>query len=405
MSQISHTSKKMRRYNRTISYSHKSSTPYKNVTLKHYNISLSGIDTGSSSSAGEVKKRPRPQRTLKKRKGTTGKKRRVVTRLADSDSEWETKSDESVKRTSVNSQKFSLKDTHEECQDDTPVCCNLFEDPCTPEKVRDAPITYEPLLESPILQSSRRLRLIPAKDNLIQSEKLLPISNLRFSKSQNVNSEETDDDTPIFHREKDIKTYPAVSKRKKSPKQRFKNFTFSVRFPTATSDLLWDEFVDKFHDDITQYLASPSTRAQATDSTRDLPDIAYPRQRIDPLSPGMECVSQYYDKVTHRWITCDDSERASGSKQENAERQNEPQTNRRGMKARRRNARKLSRKEMALRSARKRRADVYDQSDETDVEFETGGRNKKRISLREFCRKQRINKTKTPSTSSRSDTQ
>lgn len=122
-----------------------------------------------------------------------------MTPLTDSDSEWETRSEESVKKTSINSRRSSLKDTHEECQDDAPVCCNLFEDPCTPEKVRDAPIeAYEPLLESPILQSSRRLRLIPVKDNLVQSEKLLPVSNLRFSKSQDVNPEETDDDAPIF---------------------------------------------------------------------------------------------------------------------------------------------------------------------------------------------------------------
>lgn len=204
-----------------------------------------------------------------------------------------------------------------------------------------------------------------------------------------------------------MKTYPAPPKRKRSPKQRLRNFAFRVQFPTETSDLLWDEFVAKFHDEITQYLASPSTRAPAkqTDSARDLPDVAYPRLRIDPLPPGMKCVSERYDRATRRWINCDDPERASGSKRKNAERQNEPETDGRGRKARGRNARKRDRKEVALRFARKRKADVYDQSDETDAEFETGGQNKKRISFREFCHKQRINTTKTPSTSSRSDTQ
>lgn len=64
MSQLFHTPRKMRQRNRTtVNHVYKSSTPYKNVAMKRYSISLSEIGTGSSSSAGEIRKKPRPQIT------------------------------------------------------------------------------------------------------------------------------------------------------------------------------------------------------------------------------------------------------------------------------------------------------------------------------------------------------
>lgn len=201
-----------------------------------------------------------------------------------------------------------------------------------------------------------------------------------------------------------MKTYPAPPKLKGSPEWRPKNFTFRIRFPTETSDLLWDEFVDKFRNEIPQYLASPSKRTplKLTDSMRGLPNVSYSKQRIDPLPSGMKCISRRYDRVTREWITCSESELANEFERENFERQNKPKTDRRETKIRTRKTRKRERKQATWKSMQEQKVDVYDQYDETDIEFETGGRDKKRISFRKFCHKQRINKAKI---SSHSDTQ
>ncbi|XP_011155230.1 uncharacterized protein LOC105192654 [Harpegnathos saltator] len=408
MSQTFRTPEKTQGRKRAATYHYKSSTPYRNVPVRHYSLSLSRIDTGSSSSAAEIRKRPRSKISEKRKRTKTVKKRRVDGRgqLTDTDSEWETKSEGTlVKETLTDLSRSSSRNIHEERYDDAPVaCCNLFEDPASPEKVRHEPIVYESQVESPILQSSRRLRLIPAKDNIVQHKKLLPVSNLQLSRTRDFIPEEEekekDDDMPIFHCERDIRTYSAPPKRKKSPEQRPKNFTFRLRFPTATSDLLWDEFVEKFRDEVSQYLAPPSARTpvELTDSARGLPDVSRLRRRIDPIPRGMKRVRERSDAVSRRWEPCSDSERENDSEGENVERRNELEIER----ERGRNARKR-RRAPATRSVQKRSADVYDQIDETDVEFETSGRDKKRISLREFCRKQKVDKARARPTSSRSD--
>ncbi|XP_014484641.1 PREDICTED: uncharacterized protein LOC106749559 [Dinoponera quadriceps] len=412
--------KRQQRKRATISHTFaKSSTPNENTPVKHYSISLSGIDTGSSSSTGKTKKRLRSQVQANeliddptnfekgKRKKTADKKRRVVTWLADNDSEWETTSEELIKETPVNARGFIPESTHDECHDDTPACCNLFEDPCTPEKVRDAPMQHELLPESPIIQSSRRLRFISAKNNVEHREKLLPVSNLRLSETRDVSPDETDDEL-IFHHEKDVKTYSAPPKRKKSPERTSKNFSFPLRFLTATSDLLWDEFVDKFRDEISQYLAPSFARVpvELTDSAC-LPNVDLDRLRVKLVPPGMKFYRS--EIVTDSSTLCTNSELEDGYERENAKRRTELETDGRGTKTRRRKMRKRKRKGAIpgeeLIPIQKRKADIYDQFDETDIEFETGGPNKKRISFRTFCCKQRKNnKTKALPTSSHSDT-
>jgi len=86
--------------------------------------------------------------------------------LEDTDSEWETKSEEFISEV-LNSGEASAR-------------VNLFESPRTPEKVRDAPIRFqeEALLESPIIRSSRRFRssrLISKPVDVEQQGQLLPV--------------------------------------------------------------------------------------------------------------------------------------------------------------------------------------------------------------------------------------
>lgn len=83
--------------------------------------------------------------------------------------EWSTQSEEEVSREDILEEEdddyINLFDDPEK-EDNAYI--NLF-DPCTPEKIRDAPIMYQSLLRDlPIRSSSRSL------DNIEQYDKLLP---------------------------------------------------------------------------------------------------------------------------------------------------------------------------------------------------------------------------------------
>lgn len=110
-----------------------------------------------------------------------------MTQIKSKDSEWETESEKSINEDSICSLS-TLKDEH----------IKLFEDPCsTPEKIRDAPRTYEEiLLESPIIGSFRkRSHLISKKNDIILQDELLPVNWLP---SEIRNPEEAIEDETIF---------------------------------------------------------------------------------------------------------------------------------------------------------------------------------------------------------------
>jgi hypothetical protein len=106
--------------------------------------------------------------------------------LEDTDSEWETKSEEFITEV-LNSGEASAR-------------VNLFESPRTPEKVRDAPIKFqeEALLESPIIRSSRRFRrsrLISKPVDVEQQDQLLPV---HLPSAELRNRLDSDDDELTF---------------------------------------------------------------------------------------------------------------------------------------------------------------------------------------------------------------
>lgn len=103
--------------------------------------------------------------------------------------EWDTESEESIEEAVINPE-----DSIPNESDDA--CINLFDDPCTPEKIRQAPITYEaPLHYSPIIRSSRRFKLIPKRNNIAQHDELLPVN---IPSSEVWNPEEADKDEIIL---------------------------------------------------------------------------------------------------------------------------------------------------------------------------------------------------------------
>lgn len=134
----------------------------------------------------------------RKNKRKTNKKRRgKIQSREDTNSEWETKSEESVSESSIDLPWEVSIPT--KCDDHDPACYNLFEDPCTPEKVRDATIAREPLhRESPISQVSRKLRLISQKDHIVDRDELSMVE-LPSIIVRNVSPADTEDENePIF---------------------------------------------------------------------------------------------------------------------------------------------------------------------------------------------------------------
>jgi len=122
----------------------------------------------------------------KKKSKKKAKRKRIATQSKDTDNEWETESEKAINELSTGSQESILNDER----------IKLFEDPCTPEKTRDKPNTYEEILsKSPIIQSPRnRSHLISKKHDILQDE-LLPV-NLLPTEIQN--PEESNEDETIF---------------------------------------------------------------------------------------------------------------------------------------------------------------------------------------------------------------
>ncbi|KYN04177.1 hypothetical protein ALC62_04942 [Cyphomyrmex costatus] len=274
MSQIIHTYDKNKNKRVTIANVF-SSTPTKSI-IKHGNISLSEIDTGSSSSGGKITRNVRFQlrdlankheRHLKKKKRSdikrivknsdskceakrtelinqslneerkknlknkkeSVKKKLIVTQTKDKDSEWETESEKSVNELSIRSLSTSKDDER----------MKLFEDPCTPEKIRDTPKTYEEiLLESPIIGSFRRRScLVSKKNDIILQNELFPMNWLP-SKIRNL--DETIEDETLFDYEGNKKAHVSLQKPEIKSKQTSKNVSFSdLQSPTITFRRDW----------------------------------------------------------------------------------------------------------------------------------------------------------------------
>lgn len=161
--------------------------------------------------------------------------------------------------------------------------------------------------------------------------------------------------------------------------------------------MLWDEFVDKNHDRIAQsdVVSPPLARVpnELTESTRELSDVVEKLKVNSKIPPKMERIYGYWDKYSRKWI----------SYIERCDSEQERELESAGRKTR--THKKRTRKTIALRTARKRRDDIYDQIDETDSEFETSGLGNKRMSLREFRCKRSMNKNELSPTSSHSDMQ
>ncbi|XP_011053763.1 PREDICTED: uncharacterized protein LOC105145700 [Acromyrmex echinatior] len=433
MSQIIHTSVKNKKHKRATISSVFSSTPIKPFPIKLGSISLSEIDTGSSSSGSKItrnlgslirvlknkhkryskeKRRSdikwrikdsdseweakpiefinqslneKQKKNLKIKKKTI-KKKLIVTQIKSKDNEWETESEKSINEDSICSLS-TLKDEH----------IKLFEDPCsTPEKTRDAPTIYEEILsESPILGSFRkRSHLISKKNNIALQDELLPVNLLP---SEIRNPEEVIEDETIFDYKANEKTHVSLQKLEISPKQISENISFpDLQFETTN-----------FHPDQpikTYFRNSRKTSPHFTLSFElspiklmnwlkpRLPNAS--RKTENTSTPPRICISQYRNKNDKKWKTY-----RGNSKEEF--KNDKMKTSKRNMRNQKRKVKEASKRmkiKRAFQSTSKQKYDIYDINDETDIEFETGGRDGKRMSFREFCQtKDSRNHKKSPS--------
>ncbi|XP_011700866.1 PREDICTED: uncharacterized protein LOC105457727 [Wasmannia auropunctata] len=309
------------------------STPITPSVRHNVTISLSEIDTASSSSGGRTsqlqdlvkkhikhqhtKEKERPEKrkirdsdlssdwekekelikkqkkNLKSQKKAT-KREKLVTK--DTDSEWETELEKSVNKFSINSRGSTRK------SDD---CIVLFKDPCTPEKIRDVPYTYkEILLESPIIQSSRRTLYLLKKDNILQNE-LLPINLLP---AEVRNPEETSEDETIFDNKGNAEIHVSLRESEKSPKQKsekFATFKSHSKFPRITNSLRQNQPVKTYLGKVSRHSELSVTQSSLspinyTDFMRRLPDI--PKEIESPIPPGMIRCYGYYNKALRKCI-------------------------------------------------------------------------------------------------------
>ncbi|XP_012534681.1 transcriptional regulator ATRX homolog [Monomorium pharaonis] len=337
------------------------------------------------------------------------KKRRIVTQVKDIDNEWETESEKPINELSIDSQKSILIDNY---------CVKLFENPCTPEKTREAPKAYEEILpESPILSSRRRTYVISKKNNIILQNESLPVNLLPIEVP---NPEQTNEDEIIVD---NAETNVPSQKSKESRKQ-YENLSSSICSPATIvmrrnpTDKLYPGKTFRF-----QYFTASSfdRTPNKFDFKRKLPKVPRKKKNIS-ISPGMSCISKYWDKTLQKWI-----ERRYGNDSSEGSKNDKHKT-----KTKQRNKKKQKRKMIAFRptfkqkcndtsddnsfqdlengttkaikkttkpqkkkkflSTQKQRYDVHDVYGTSDVEFETGGQDGKRISFREFCQRQKIDK-------------
>nr|XP_003702977.1 PREDICTED: uncharacterized protein LOC100883621 [Megachile rotundata] len=229
------------------------STPVVTEGNRLSSISISAVDTNSSSSAKTVNK-DIIRRTIETKKKTRRKKQRRKTKRKskkDSDSDWETKWEQSVyDETLHSSNKKAVSDS-----DDV-----LFMDVKSPEHVRDAPRLLDDRLESPTLRFNQWQIESPRKITFAENKDTLPLKELPFLISPVDDSDE--EEQPLFlKRDNAVRTYLRVRNPRHSKKhvsiEKCKQWLIDVRVPTTSSDLLWDNFVQNNCTNISKYLATP----------------------------------------------------------------------------------------------------------------------------------------------------
>lgn len=149
---------------------------------------------------------------------------------------------------------------------------------------------------------------------------------------------------------------------------------FSARVPTLISDQLWDRFIEEHYGKTSRYLAPAlsSAREPSDGSTNSASsDVSEKSETRHVSSERIRERGKRRNANSRKWKSFRICEMQRSKRRE------------RGREMRSRTKRK--KKTEILPSARRQRTDVYDRFN--DIEFETDGKNHKRMSLSEFRRR------------------
>ncbi|KAG9429583.1 hypothetical protein HZU67_08913 [Apis mellifera carnica] len=287
------------------------STPVLGKTNKPDSISVSAVDTNSSSStkekrreivAKDVEKKQKKKTKLKQKK--LKQKTEDINKTEERNTEKKIKKKKKKKRPKEKIIQIHSDENWETC-DEVPRQSSirniisrsgsdiLFGDLKSPEKIREAPHFVEECLESPILRPRKWEIESPEKINFEENE-LLPLKDLPLSYVQ-YNDSDDEDDELFLKKENVIKTYLGIRNKKQIKNdvriEKCKSWLVDVSVPTTKSDFLWENFVKDNHENIGRYLKSPVYRT-------DMSSVEYPKKMSNENEKSIKM--QYEEKIARK---------------------------------------------------------------------------------------------------------
>ncbi|KAK1129948.1 hypothetical protein K0M31_019642 [Melipona bicolor] len=310
------------------------STPVIGEAKKLSSISLSGIDSNSSSAREQNRRKillesfarkQKRKRKLQTKKSKLKKKSKRAKRHDDEktntniDTDWETCYEESRRQPLV--RKAS---TSSDSGSGTPDA--LFRDWGSPEKVRRASQFVEKRLESPLLRPRAYEIESPERidfDFKEDEDRTLPLKDLPPSC---IYLDDSDSDNKSRHikAEDAVKNYLGLRNKRNDQNhvriEKCKEWLVNVSVPTTSSDYLWDEFVRNNHKNIGKYLASagnaqksPLKKRKSTSNENEegehfviqsSPEEKFNFEKIEQakLRKQMSIVRGHWDKSLQKWV-------------------------------------------------------------------------------------------------------
>ncbi|KAF3425301.1 hypothetical protein E2986_04075 [Frieseomelitta varia] len=291
------------------------STPVIGEAKKLSSISLSGIDSNSSSareqnrreilleSFARKQKRKRklqPKKAPSKPERKSKRAKRNDDEKINTDTDWETCDEES--RRQPLARKASTCSASGSGTADV-----LFRDLGSPEKVRRTSRFVENRLESPLLRPRPYELESPERVDFDLKEdegRTLPLKDLPSSRIC-LDDSDSDSDNRSRHikAEDAVKNYLGLRNKRNDQNhvriEKCKEWLVDVSVPTASSDYLWNDFIRNNHENIGKYLASPGNAQKSSSKKRRGTSSENEEAK---LRKQMGIVRGYWDKSSQKWV-------------------------------------------------------------------------------------------------------
>lgn len=178
-------------------------------------------------------------------------------------------------------------------------------------------------------------------------------------------------------KETSLSSLPSSSSSSNSPSL---NIFWNTILPlncSFTSDLLWKKFVEENREEMPQHIVASAamwspTREYKSEFLSKYPDIPTKFESSSD-SPNAICSQGYSTRDSQKWVRIEYPRKSQNKKVK--------------LRQTKSDRKRGKRKERTKTREPSRRRTVYDLEDETDIEFERGGQDGKRLSLSEFRQK------------------